>query len=133
MNRASGGAIGARLSLMMFLEFFVWGSWYVTVGNYMTANGMTGVIDMCGNRCATLPGCLVYQAASIDIKLLYQQQHLCDQRLIGGVFIDIRRQTFRDIAIFRQQSGDLFMQQSVMAQRHAATSSRTAGCLNLFQ
>lgn len=45
MNRASGGAIGARLSLMMFLEFFVWGSWYVTVGNYMTANGMTGVID----------------------------------------------------------------------------------------
>lgn len=29
-----------RLSIMMFLEFFVWGAWYVTVGNYMTAHGM---------------------------------------------------------------------------------------------
>src|SRR5689334_20396038 len=32
-----GGAIGARLSMMMFLEFLIWGGWYVTVGNYMTS------------------------------------------------------------------------------------------------
>ncbi len=30
----------ARLSTMMFLEFFVWGAWYVTIGNYMVAHGM---------------------------------------------------------------------------------------------
>ncbi|MFN3653058.1 MAG: MFS transporter [Armatimonadota bacterium] len=36
----SGAAVGAQLSAMMFLQFFVWGAWYVTVGNFMTANGM---------------------------------------------------------------------------------------------
>ena len=33
-----------RLSLMMFIEFFVWGAWYVTVGNYMNSIGMADVI-----------------------------------------------------------------------------------------
>ena len=28
----------------MFLEFFIWGAWYVTVGNYMTETGLTEVI-----------------------------------------------------------------------------------------
>lgn len=36
--------IGARLSVMMFLQFFVWGAWYVTVGNYMNRVGMSGTI-----------------------------------------------------------------------------------------
>jgi len=29
------GMIGSRLSVMMFIEFFIWGAWYVTAGNYM--------------------------------------------------------------------------------------------------
>jgi nucleoside transporter len=29
---------------MMFLEFFIWGSWYVTTGPYMAENGMSDLI-----------------------------------------------------------------------------------------
>ncbi|WP_111671511.1 nucleoside permease [Algoriphagus litoralis] len=31
-------AVKSRLSFMMFLEFFVWGSWYVTMGTFLGAN-----------------------------------------------------------------------------------------------
>lgn len=37
-------SIYLQLSGMMFLEFFVWGAWYVTVGNYMTRIGMSDVV-----------------------------------------------------------------------------------------
>jgi nucleoside transporter len=33
-----------RLSLMMFLEWFIMGAWYVTVGNYMAKIGMSSAI-----------------------------------------------------------------------------------------
>src|SRR5688572_26990834 len=33
-----------RLCVMMFLQFFVWGAWYVTASNYMTAAGIKGLI-----------------------------------------------------------------------------------------
>ena len=33
-----------QLSAMMFIQFFIWGAWYVTVGNYMSRVGMTDAI-----------------------------------------------------------------------------------------
>ena len=37
-------AMKARLMIMMFLQFFIWGAWYATGGNYMKSQGMTDVI-----------------------------------------------------------------------------------------
>ncbi|MCK9280740.1 MAG: MFS transporter [Melioribacteraceae bacterium] len=37
-------SVKVRLSIMMFLQYAVWGAWYVTVGNYMTAIGMQSEI-----------------------------------------------------------------------------------------
>ena len=33
-------AVRTRLSIMMFLQFFVWGAWYTSIAVYMTAEGM---------------------------------------------------------------------------------------------
>ncbi|GAB3506933.1 MFS transporter [Spirosoma knui] len=38
------GFLKGRLRLMMFLQFFIWGSWYATAGNFMKNNGMTELI-----------------------------------------------------------------------------------------
>lgn len=35
-------AVGARLSVMMFLQFFVWGAWYVTAPLYLGKIGFSG-------------------------------------------------------------------------------------------
>jgi nucleoside transporter len=44
-HRDAGGAIGVRLSVMMFLQFFAWGAWAVSVGPFMDSLGMpAGVV-----------------------------------------------------------------------------------------
>lgn len=40
MTPRRGGFLSTRLSIMMFLEFFVWGAWYTSVAVYMTSEGM---------------------------------------------------------------------------------------------
>ncbi|CAG0959403.1 Putative nucleoside transporter YegT [Phycisphaerales bacterium] len=42
-DRGSTGVV-ARLSMMMFLQFFVWGAWYVSQTGYMGAKGMSPLI-----------------------------------------------------------------------------------------
>src|SRR5690606_31267060 len=41
-------AVLSRLSVMMFLQFFIWGSWYVTVGNFMKSEAVGWTDDDVG-------------------------------------------------------------------------------------
>ena len=37
-------SINTRLGIMMFLQFFVWGAWYTTIGVFMTDQGMGDIV-----------------------------------------------------------------------------------------
>lgn len=36
-------SIKLKLSVLMFIEFFIWGAWYVTMGTYLSAIGFDGL------------------------------------------------------------------------------------------
>src|SRR6266496_770598 len=45
------GGTFVALSIMMFLEFFIWGAWYVTMSTFMTEAGMASKIGLAYMLC----------------------------------------------------------------------------------
>ena len=49
-------SIRIKLSIMMFLQFFVWGAWYVTAPNYLGTIGFQRLISATPIPLARSPG-----------------------------------------------------------------------------
>jgi nucleoside transporter len=77
----------ARLSIMMFLEFFIWGAWYATGGNYMKSHGMADVIYLAYMTSAI--GAIVspFFLGMIADRFFPVQKVLGVMHILSGVFV----------------------------------------------
>jgi nucleoside transporter len=90
----------ARLSLMMFLEFFVWGSWYVTVGNYMTSIGMADAVYWAYTVNPIAAIAAPFFLGMVADRFFATERVLGVMHLLGGVFL-LAAPTFRgDATLF---------------------------------
>jgi nucleoside transporter len=83
------GYVGTRLSIMMFLQFFVWGAWWVTVGNYMQSDAV-GMKDAIYWAYLTSPiGAIVspFFLGMIADRFFSTERVLAAMHLIGGVLL----------------------------------------------
>lgn len=77
----------ARLGLMMFFQFFIWGAWYATGGNYMKNHGMTHVIYLAYT--ASSIGSIVspFFLGAIADRFFPVQKVLGTMHLLSGLFV----------------------------------------------
>ena len=78
-----------RLSLMMFLEFFVWGAWFVTLGTYLGkgigfSNGQIGYAFLMNNIAAIISPFFIGMIAD---RYFASQKVMGILHLIGGVIL----------------------------------------------
>ena len=73
--------------VMMFLQFFIWGAWYATGGNYMKSRGMTDVIYLA--YMASPIGSIVapFFLGMIADRLFPVQRVLGVMHVLSGVFV----------------------------------------------
>jgi nucleoside transporter len=76
-----------RLSIMMFLQFFIWGAWYATGGNYMKAHGMASVIYLAYMTSATGAIISPFFLGMIADRFFPVQKVLGLMHILSGIFV----------------------------------------------
>jgi nucleoside transporter len=80
-------AIRTRLSIMMFLEFFVWGAWYVSMTGFITESkmgGLTGAAYTVGPLAAIIAPFFLGMIAD---RFFASERVLAFLHVLGGVFL----------------------------------------------
>jgi nucleoside transporter len=82
---ARGGAdITIRLSVMMFLQFFVWGAWYVTMSTFMTEAGIASKIGLAYMLCPIAAIISPFFLGMVADRFFASERVLAALMLIGG-------------------------------------------------
>ena len=76
-----------RLGLMMFLQFFIWGAWYSTGGNYMKHHGMTNVIYLAYTASAIGSIVSPFFLGAIADRFFPVQKVLGVMHILSGIFV----------------------------------------------
>lgn len=84
-----GKLIKVRLSVLMFLEFFVWGAWYTTIAVYMSHHGMENLTHwpFTGNAIAAILAPFI--VGMIADRYFNSEKILGFLHLLGGVILFI--------------------------------------------
>lgn len=81
--------IRTKLSLMMFLEFFVWGSWFVTMGTYLAKNLLSDGVQIGSAYSTQSLGAILapFIIGLIADKFFAAQKILGFLHLVGGLLL----------------------------------------------
>src|SRR6478736_400115 len=82
-------SLKARLCLMMFLNLVVWGSWYVTLGTYLTATLKFSGTEAGAIFGTTALACMIspFLVGLIADRFFATERVLAGLHLIGAVFL----------------------------------------------
>lgn len=91
-----------RLVTMMFLQFFIWGSWYATGGNYMKAHGMSDIIYLA--YLASPIGSIIspFFLGMVADKFFPVQKVMGTMHILSGIFVFCA-------PMFGESSGPVFL------------------------
>lgn len=92
--------IQAQLSVMMFLQFFVWGAWYTTVAVYMTQKGMGDLTHWPFTVTPVAAIVAPFFLGLIADRYFSTEKVLAVMHLLGGVFMLIVPQTSANPTLF---------------------------------
>jgi nucleoside transporter len=81
----SSGASFALLSIMMFLEFFVWGAWYVTMSTFMTEAGMASKIGYAYMLCPIAAIISPFFLGMVADRFFSSEKVLAVLMILGGI------------------------------------------------
>ncbi|MBL9001490.1 MAG: MFS transporter [Phycisphaerae bacterium] len=79
--------VGIRLSVMMFLQFFVWGAWYVSMTGWMSVAGISGLISWAYTVGPIAAVISPFFLGAIADRFFATQRVLSAMHLLGGVFL----------------------------------------------